>query len=104
MSSGPQYGHRVHGDLAALVAEFIANNAAGAASCGDLVAKFTATGGTGRRVRRVRHGLVAWSQSSQSSLQPGRKVAGGSQEDNHCKCWRFVFESVNKEWQQSVDR
>ncbi len=55
-------GHRVHG-----------KQCTGAASCGDMVAKFTVTGGTGRRVR---HSLVAWSQSSQ---QPGREVAGGSQ-------------------------
>ncbi len=60
----------------ALVAEFAANNAAAAAGRGNPVAKFVPTSGTGRRVRRVHRGLVAWSQSSP---WPGHKVAGGSQ-------------------------
>ncbi len=47
----PQYGHRVRRDLAALVAEFAANNVADAVGRGDLVTKFAVTGGTGRRVR-----------------------------------------------------
>ncbi len=53
------HGRSVHHDLTVLVAEFVANNAAGAASHGDPVARLTATGGTGHRVCRVRRDLAA---------------------------------------------